>query len=66
MKNISNLVVTAGLLVLVCFPVWAQDKAIYSQLAVVHPVKGKTGMVSTQEARATQIGLDILKGEVMR
>ncbi len=39
----------------------AQQGGIYSQRDIFHPVKSKNGMVSTQEARATRIGLDILK-----
>ena len=35
--------------------------AIYSQMAIHHPVWAKSGMVATQETIATQIGLDILK-----
>ena len=35
--------------------------AIYSQMAIHHPVWARSGMVATQEAVATQIGLDILK-----
>ena len=39
----------------------AQDAAIYSALDLVHPVYGKSGMVASQEALATEIGLDVLK-----
>ncbi|WP_208380150.1 gamma-glutamyltransferase [Psychromonas algarum] len=35
--------------------------AIYSQMAIHHPVWAKNAMVATQEAIATKIGLDILK-----
>ncbi len=39
----------------------AQQGGIYTQSDVFHPVRGQQGMVASQEARATQIGLDILK-----
>ncbi|MEM7254260.1 MAG: gamma-glutamyltransferase [Pseudomonadota bacterium] len=35
---------------------------IYSPTDTVHPVYARAGMVATQEARATQVGVDILKG----
>jgi len=37
------------------------DQAIYSQDAIHHPVWAKNGMVATQEALASDIGLKILK-----
>jgi len=39
----------------------ANTPAIYSQMSIHHPVWAKSGMVATQEALATQIGLDVLK-----
>jgi len=39
----------------------SSQPAIYSQMAIHHPVWAKSGMVATQETIATQIGLDILK-----
>ncbi|WP_019614976.1 gamma-glutamyltransferase [Psychromonas ossibalaenae] len=42
-------------------PSTAAPAAIYSQTAIHHPVWAKHGMVSTQEALATKIGVDILK-----
>jgi len=39
----------------------APQTAIYSQMAIHHPVWAKSGMVASQEAMATKIGLDILK-----
>ncbi|MGK0180382.1 MAG: gamma-glutamyltranspeptidase/glutathione hydrolase, partial [Nitrospinales bacterium] len=39
----------------------AQQGGIYTQSDVFHPIRGQKGMVASQEARATQIGLDILK-----
>ncbi|MGB5444380.1 MAG: gamma-glutamyltransferase, partial [Psychromonas sp.] len=38
-----------------------EQQAIYSQMDIHHPVWAKNGMVATQEALATQIGVDILK-----
>jgi len=38
-----------------------KDQAIYSHMAIHHPVWAKQGMVASQEALATQIGVDILK-----
>ncbi|WP_022941317.1 gamma-glutamyltransferase [Psychromonas hadalis] len=38
-----------------------KQTAIYSNMSIHHPVWAKQAMVSTQEALATQIGLDILK-----
>ncbi len=37
------------------------DTAIFSQRDIVHPVHATQGMIATQEALATQVGLDILK-----
>ncbi|MDA7746208.1 gamma-glutamyltransferase [Psychromonas sp.] len=44
-------------------PVTSQplQPAIYSKMSIHHPVWAEHGMVATQEALATQIGLDILK-----
>ena len=42
-------------------PVVAQPGAIFSSRDRVHPVYGTRGMVSTQEAVASRIGLEILK-----
>ncbi len=39
----------------------AQQTAIFSNRDLVHPVFGQTGMVASQEALATEIGLDVLK-----
>lgn len=38
-----------------------KQTAIYSKLSIHHPVWAKSAMVATQEAVATQIGVDILK-----
>ena len=42
-------------------PVLAQQGGIYSQMDVFHPVSGQNGMVASQEATATRIGLQILE-----
>jgi gamma-glutamyltranspeptidase / glutathione hydrolase len=39
----------------------AQQTAIYSDRDLVHPVYGQSGMVATQEATATRIGLEVLQ-----
>jgi gamma-glutamyltranspeptidase / glutathione hydrolase len=39
----------------------AQQGAIYSERDLVHPVHGQNGMVATQEAEATRIGLEVLQ-----
>ena len=46
---------------LICGVAVAQDAAIYSDMDRVHPVWARSGMVATQEAVATGIGVDILK-----
>ncbi len=42
-------------------PALAQQGGIYSQKDVFHPVTGKNGMVASQEATATRVGLRILE-----
>ncbi len=42
-------------------PLGAQDRVVVSRLDVVHPVHATNGMVATQEALATRIGVDILE-----
>lgn len=49
------------LLVLCIFTANASQDTIIRNETLFHPVTGKLGMVSTQEAVATEIGLDILK-----
>lgn len=44
-----------------CTGALAQDATIYSDMDRVHPVWAKGGMVASQEAAATQIGVDVLK-----
>ncbi len=48
-------------LVIGIVPVAARDAAILSARDIFHPVFARHGMVSTQEATATGIGVDILK-----
>lgn len=52
----------------VCVALWsvtgtvlAREVAILSQEDIFHPIYGENGMVATQEATATRVGLDILK-----
>ncbi len=42
-------------------PLGAQDRVVVSRLDLVHPVHATNGMVATQEALATRIGVDILE-----
>jgi gamma-glutamyltranspeptidase/glutathione hydrolase len=42
-------------------PPLAAQEAIYSDMAIMHPVWAEQGMVATQEAVASRVGLDILK-----
>ena len=53
------LVILLGLLLPI--RAWAQEAAILSQMDLVHPVYGANGMVASQEAQATRIGLEILQ-----
>jgi gamma-glutamyltranspeptidase/glutathione hydrolase len=39
----------------------AQPSPIYSERDLIHPVYGENGMVATQEATATRIGLEVLQ-----
>ena len=48
-------------LTLCIFSANANQDAILNHETLFHPVTGKLGMVSTQEALATEVGLDILK-----
>jgi gamma-glutamyltranspeptidase/glutathione hydrolase len=51
----------AGVLVLAVAPAVAQQSAVYSERDLVHPVYGRSGMVATEEAAATRIGLEVLQ-----
>jgi gamma-glutamyltranspeptidase/glutathione hydrolase len=50
-----------GLLLLAPAAAVAQQSAIYSERDLIHPVYGRSGMVATQEAEATRIGLEVLQ-----
>ena len=54
-------VTSAALSVLIALPIHAQDAAILSPSDIHHPVVASKGMVATQEARATRVGVDILE-----
>ncbi len=41
--------------------VWAQQPAVVSALDIVHPVFAENGMVASQEARASRIGVAVLE-----
>jgi gamma-glutamyltranspeptidase/glutathione hydrolase len=45
----------------VCAVAQAEQGAIYSARDLIHPVHGRQGMVATQEATATRIGLAVLQ-----
>ena len=53
--------VALALLAALASPAFAQDATIYSPMDRVHPVWARHGMVASQEALATQIGVDVLK-----
>ncbi len=53
--------ITAILLALFVRPLWAQQTAILSGQDIRHPVFAANGMVASQEAVATKVGVDILK-----
>ena len=48
-------------LLLVAPAALAQQSPIYGERDLVHPVYGKSGMVATQEAEASRIGLEVLR-----
>ena len=63
-KKPNHQIFTITLTLLLFFfvePSLAQQTAIISQSDIFHPVFGEHGMVASQEAQATQIGIDILK-----
>lgn len=55
------LTLSLGLPALVINTASANDVSIYSQMATAQPVWAKHGMVASQEALASQIGVDMLK-----
>lgn len=62
-KPISLLVVSTSFLLTspAISAATTSQPAIFSQMAIHHPVWAKSGMVATQEAIATKIGVEILK-----
>jgi gamma-glutamyltranspeptidase/glutathione hydrolase len=52
---------TAALGLVLAAPALAQETAIFSGMDRIHPVFGETGMVATQQATATEIGLEVLQ-----
>ena len=63
MNRTTSLVVTLGLALssIAVDGARAQQAAIFSNRDLVHPVYGTSGMVASQEAVATAVGLDVLK-----
>jgi len=63
MSRLASLAVTLGLALSTSMvsSAQAQQAAIFSDNDLVHPVYGANGMVASQEAVATTIGLDVLK-----
>jgi gamma-glutamyltranspeptidase / glutathione hydrolase len=59
-RGITSAIV-AGLLIAVSAAAAAQQSAIYSERDLIHPVFGQNGMVATQEAEATRLGLEVLQ-----
>ncbi|GAA6170287.1 gamma-glutamyltransferase [Sessilibacter corallicola] len=49
------------LLIVYCSVSWSEPAAIIDHQSIFHPVVGQKGMVSSQEALATEVGLDILR-----
>jgi len=60
-RNILSAFILGFALALAAVPALAQDAAIYSDMDRVHPVWARSGMVASQEAMATRIGVDILE-----
>jgi len=60
-RRLAHLAVLA-LLAVSAVPTAGSEDAIYSPRDIFHPVHARQGMVSSQEATATRIGVDVLKG----
>ena len=60
-RNIFSIAILGFAAGFACAPALAQDAAIYSDMDRVHPVWARSGMVASQEAVATRIGVDILE-----
>ena len=56
----ARFVLAAALTALVSHAAFAQDAAIYSDMDRMHPVWAPHGIVASQEALATRVGVDIL------
>ncbi|MGI9435562.1 MAG: gamma-glutamyltransferase [Geminicoccaceae bacterium] len=54
-------ILALGLAATIATSAGAQQTAIFSNRDLVHPVYGANGMVASQEALATEIGVDVLK-----
>ena len=62
MNRIAAVFATAALaMTMVAGGVHAQQTAIYSSRDLIHPVYAANGMVASQEALATEIGVEVLK-----
>ncbi|MBO6892155.1 MAG: gamma-glutamyltransferase [Roseibium sp.] len=62
MRPLSKTVSAAAfVMTLFVSPLWAQDTPIYSLKDRFHPVTAPNGMVASQEAVATKVGVEILK-----
>lgn len=67
LPKLKPLLLSAALSVTLCYPVlnstpsYANETSIFSEMATAQPIYAKHGMVSSQEAIASQIGVDILK-----
>lgn len=60
-STLSKLVAVALVVFLTSLPLYGQESAILSSYDLFHPAAGRDGMVVTQKAEATQIGLDVLR-----
>jgi len=63
-RRAADVVAVVTVLIACLFaPVWAgaQDAVVLSRQDIFHPVHGRDGMVASQEAVATRVGLDILR-----
>ena len=67
LPKLKPLLLSAALSVSICYPAlhsapsYANDISIFSEMATAQPIYAKHGMVSSQEAIASKIGVDILK-----
>ncbi len=67
LPKLKPLLLSAALSLTLCYPAfysttsYANDISIFSEMATAQPIYAKHGMVSSQEAIASQIGADILK-----